>query len=467
HDLSKQGEGVGRTASGITVFVPYTAPGDRVRVEVLSVAKRFWRGQVKEWLVRSTQRQEPQCAWFGRCGGCDWQHLTYAAQSEAKRRIVQQSLRRLGQIQEMPEVQFHTTSEPWHTRDRVRWHVNKRAELGFFARKSQELLPIERCPVLSTALVSLLQVLQRRLPHLLLPVCTCSAVVVEGKILMALDLSASTVPNAQSKHDWGATFADWFQMLQEEMPNVVGGGLWCAQEHVYTYGCAFLSAEGGVRVRAEGFAQAGFQQNRLLREVLCTLWEQLPQPPSNLVEIYAGAGNLSSLFLDRVSRFLGLEFEGQAWMDAQALLVQESSEASMQEPSEASMHASSEASAVDMEEDSTHGGRRLGAKQFCAFDDRKDALCALLEQHGWSEVDVILLDPPRRGLHSKLRTTLAKVKPRAIMYVSCDSATLARDLSEFLPVGYRIKALHGLDMMPQTAHVEVVVLLLRVDSGVV
>jgi 23S rRNA (uracil1939-C5)-methyltransferase len=143
-DLARSGPGVGRDASGRVIFVPFTAPGDRVRVEIVMEDKRYAEGRVLELLESSRERAVPPCPVFGRCGGCEWQHLPYERQWSAKKSGVQHALKR---------VEIPTDGLPWDDfpADRVWEYRNRvqlrgfRDELGFYARGSNQVVGIEKC----------------------------------------------------------------------------------------------------------------------------------------------------------------------------------------------------------------------------------------------------------------------------------------------------------------------------------
>jgi 23S rRNA (uracil1939-C5)-methyltransferase len=144
--LSRAGAGVGRDASGRVVFVPFTAPGDTVRVEIVAEEKRYADGRLLEILEPSPDRVEPPCPVFGRCGGCEWQHLPYSLQWETKKGGVLHALGRVGI--EPSSLPFHSlpAERIWEYRNRVQLR-GFREEIGFYGRRSQKIVPIEKCHI--------------------------------------------------------------------------------------------------------------------------------------------------------------------------------------------------------------------------------------------------------------------------------------------------------------------------------
>ncbi len=144
--LAAGGDGVGRDESGRVVFVPYTAPGDRVRVALVEERERFARGRVVERLEAGPGRVVPRCPVFGRCGGCGWQHLSYPTQCRAKQTIVRDALERIAKLAP-PPLRWYASPRPYGYRERARVEASA-GGVGFRAQGSHEVVPIAGCPVL-------------------------------------------------------------------------------------------------------------------------------------------------------------------------------------------------------------------------------------------------------------------------------------------------------------------------------
>jgi 23S rRNA (uracil1939-C5)-methyltransferase len=142
--LSRAGAGVGRDASGRVVFVPFTAPGDKVRVEIVSEEKRYADGRLLEIIAPSPDRVTPPCPVFGRCGGCEWQHLPYSLQWNTKKGGVRHALARVGIEAESIPLEELPADQVWEYRNRVQLR-GFREEIGFYARKSKTIVPIDKC----------------------------------------------------------------------------------------------------------------------------------------------------------------------------------------------------------------------------------------------------------------------------------------------------------------------------------
>jgi len=162
-ELAAGGDGVGRAADGRVVFVPFTAPGDRVRVRVEREHRRFMHARVEQLIEPSALRVDPVCAVFGSCGGCAWQHVAYPAQLEAKRRIVSDAFARIARIHVPGGVQITPSPAPYGYRIRARLLVSE-GRIGFRRRRSHALCATQRCPILAPPLQQQLAELVRSMP---------------------------------------------------------------------------------------------------------------------------------------------------------------------------------------------------------------------------------------------------------------------------------------------------------------
>ena len=149
--LAPGGEGVGRDPAGRVVFVPFTAPGDRVRVRIEAARPRFARGSVEALLRPGPGRAEPRCEAFGACGGCAWQHVTYPVQLEAKREFIRDAIRRIAHLPVPEPLELVPCPQPYGFRIRTRARVED-GRVGYRQRRSHTLCPTRHCPVLAPAL---------------------------------------------------------------------------------------------------------------------------------------------------------------------------------------------------------------------------------------------------------------------------------------------------------------------------
>jgi 23S rRNA (uracil1939-C5)-methyltransferase len=390
--LAAGGDGVGRLPDGRVVFVPFSAPGDRVRVRLVESRGRFARGRVEELLEAGPDRVEPVCPVFGSCGGCAWQHVAYPAQLEAKRAILADALRRIGGFAEEPTTPQGFRSAwpsstgapsrcaaasrpgpppivpspaPYAYRGRTRVLVEA-GRVGYRRRRSHALCAVSRCPVLVAPL-------EDRLHEL-----------------------ASHPPTRDGEWE-----------------------LACGSGEVRA---APVGARGGPRIHLEvegrriGFSAGVFvQSNALLLAELAARVAAAAGSGRLAVELFAGAGLLTVGLASRFARVVAVEHDRAAVRDLRHNLA------------EAELHN------VEVV-----GGR---------VERALPTLAGL-------GPEALLLDPPRTGLPRGSAGDLAAVGPERIVYLSCDPATLARDLSELCACGFALHAVEAIDLFPQTPHVE-------------
>jgi len=373
-ELAAGGDGVGRGPDGRVFFVPFTAPGDRVRVQVTQSRARFVRARVESLLEPGPQRADPVCPVFGSCGGCAWQHLTYAAQLAAKARILEDALRRIGRLAPPGPIAIAPSPSAYGYRSRTRVLVEA-GRVGYRRRRSHVLCATTRCPVLLPALDEKLHELAQRPPRQ------------DGEWELA----------------WGDGQAR----------------------------AASLAAPGRERVSLEvageriGVSPGVFaQSNALLLPRLAARLLACAGTGGSALELYAGAGCFTLPLARRFERLVALEADPDAVRDLHANL------------------RDAGIAHVDV----------LGETLERALE--RDALAPLAPE-------ALVLDPPRAGLPEGAVEALARLAPARIVYLSCDPATLARDLALWLARGWALRSIEGFDLFPQTPHIEALALLER------
>ncbi len=391
--LAAGGDGIARD-QGIVIFVPRAAPGDRVRVSV-DARKRFARGTIEDLLIPSPQRVEPACRHYraDKCGGCQLQHLEYGAQLDAKRAIVRDAIVRIGkQPIEPPDI---TPSEK-------QWRYRRKLTLAMRKQPSGEwvigLHPYDD----AVGVFQLVDcpITDERVMHVWSQVMAAHrhfppADELRASVLVT-DEGASVV--MEGGNDWPDRAA-FFVAVPD------AATLWWKPLH---------RARALVAQRGEGNAPAFFAQvnesvGRALHEYV--LARTLFYTPARVIDAYAGAGATAIPLAQGGVRVIAIESDRAAAARCSALMPK--------------------------------GSRMIVGRV-------EDSISSVLP------ADVILVNPPRTGIHENVAEALQTVTqpPRAVIYVSCDPATLARDLTR-MP-RYRIASLRAFDMFPQTAHVETV-----------
>jgi 23S rRNA (uracil1939-C5)-methyltransferase len=337
HDVAFGGAGVG-TVDGKIVFVPLTIDGERVQAQVTEHRNGFDRGQLKKILLRSARRVEPVCPYFGRCGGCDYQHIAYDHQLELKRRQVNQLLVRIGQIADVEVSPTLPCATPYGFRNRITVHAMD-GRIGFFEKNSRHVVDVERCAIASPAINEALKVLRAKSLR-------------DGQHQTLRD---SGVPR---------TFTQTNEFIASALLEYLG--------------------------------------SQVTGEVL--------------VDAFCGSGFFGHALANKFRKVVGLDWSKPAIVAARK--------------------------AANLNEEYIGG-------------NVSEEIEAVLEKY---HPDTVILDPSAEGVESRVTDALTTTPPNRLIYVSCNPATLARDLSR-LKKRFRILAIQPFDMFPQTAEIETVAVL--------
>ncbi|HPG26948.1 MAG: class I SAM-dependent RNA methyltransferase [Spirochaetaceae bacterium] len=417
--LAAGGDGIARLPDGRVVFVEGGLPGDLVELDALEIRPRLARARIARLIEASPDRVEPECAHFGRCGGCQWQHLDYEAQVEAKRRIVQDALERIGGIAIEAPIGIVPSPAPYHYRARARL-VEADSGVGYRRRGSHEVEAISKCPILVEALEAPLAALRAQTSR--------GGDEIDG---------GSEVPDAALAGD-KAIDASGRGRRRRRRPTE-----WCllagSSGEAVARPATGRASKRGERSRVE-IAVAGerlrasvtsfVQGNALLWDALadavaaCALAPRDGRSPGRFVELYAGIGFLTVPLARRGLEGVAVESDRSALGDLEANLRR-----------------------------SRLGGRVEVVR------GRAELLRDLGERI--ARADVLLVDPPRVGLHEAVRRAIEEQGPGRCVYLSCDPATLARDLRALIAADYRLVSVRAFDLFPQTPHVETLAVLER------
>jgi 23S rRNA (uracil1939-C5)-methyltransferase len=415
------GEGLARTSEGV-LLVPWVVPGERAAVRIEERHKGVRRASVLEVFEPSTDRIAPACPYFSRCGGCHYQHIRYERQLEIKRQILAECFERIGKLPLQVPISV-LASEPWQYRNRTRLRIGKDPacfEIGYFEPLSHRLCSIESCPISSPAINDVIGKLAGGLGARCFPEGTAEIELFgsdSGGALLATVYSPAAAPESFGDRLReaipGLDSVCWREEISGSHSEKLGvkTTLWGSGSMVYRVG------EFHYRVGHDSF----FQTNRFLLPGLMDL------VTGNLagkraLDLYAGVGFLSLPLARRFEEVAAVE--------------------------------SNRASARDLESNLGVVGARARALQ---IDAEKFLATASPD---W---DAIVADPPRSGLSRMVLEHLCRLRPRRLVYVSCDPTTLARDLVVLVRAGYRMKSVHLADLFPQTFHLETVVHLERAE----
>ena len=411
------GEGMGHS-DGLAVFVPFVAPGETVAVRLDAHRKKFARGRVEKFVETSPGRVAPRCPYFTRCGGCHYQHLTYNSQLVYKREILLETLARLGGVRWEGPVEVHA-SPPFGYRNRSQWKVRQAAEggspIGYLEAGSDALCAVDQCPILSPRLEDTLARLRGLLERREIPAAL-------AEVEAFADGEDERILLSTSFTNFGGNTAQTLGgLLREAIPAIESLLLHDAsRDRFELLGPGYLRYTVGERRYRVGHLSF-FQVNRYLVGALAQ--RATAEATGQLaLDLYAGVGLFSLPLAASFERVVAVE--------------------------------GNPAATRDLEDNARSAAGRGGA-----IDVRtEDAEVFLPRTH--ERPDLILLDPPRAGLSDAVRARLLATGALDIRYVSCDPATLARDLKGLCET-YEVAGIELFDLFPQSFHVETLVRLRR------
>jgi 23S rRNA (uracil1939-C5)-methyltransferase len=405
-----------------TIFVPFVLEGEQVAAELVEQKPAFSRAMAKEILAASPERIEPGCPYFLDCGGCHYQHTKYEHQLEVKRAILRETLRRTARIDWSGEIGLHA-AEPWQYRNRTRVHVRHEPfALGYFRHNSRELISIAKCPIssplINKAIAALLELGSRGVVPKRVREIELFANADDSQMLVELLIDVEGEPIAQ------AALEGFTDAVREVLPETQGVCGFASGTDIFPWSkLAWCSGAGSLEYRVGDRSyrvQAGsfFQVNRFLAERLVSLVTD-KEEGALAVDLYAGTGLFSVPMAESFSRVIAVESARASYED----LLRN-----------ANGH---------LETSSLTTEQYLRKARFAKAPD------------------LAVVDPPRSGLGPKATSSLVQLGAARVTYVSCDPATLARDLRALVDGGYRIRSIDLVDLFPQTYHLESVVKLAR------
>ncbi len=436
---SAEGSGVGRTGDGLAVFVPLSAVGDRLRVRILKVKKTYAFGRLEEIISPSKERLGPDCPVYSKCGGCVWRHINYAEECRIKRQKVIDAAERIGGISAeiMPII---PSEKAERYRNKAQLPVGRDSDgrllTGFYAFHSHRIIDCGDCALQPKIFSEVTDVTREfmaltdntvydeqsgkgRLRHLYMRLGEVTnelmvCYVVNGNGLkredMLIGMLKERIPNLKT-----VVFNS-----NREKTNVILGG-----KNRTAYGNGYITDMlCGLKFRISPFSF--WQVNRAQAERLYGKAKEYAGLSGNeiLLDLYCGTGTIGLTMARDCKKLIGVEIIGDAVKDA--------------------------------EQNAALNG--ITNAEFICSDAENAA--AQLEKNGLKP-DVVIVDPPRKGCGEALVNTIAKMEPDRVVYVSCDPATLARDLKYFDRLGYKTNEITPVDMFPRTAHVESVVSISR------
>ena len=426
------GEGLGRlpaddSGRGKTVFVPFVLPEEIAEVRAMETKPSFVRAEVVELTHASPKRIEPGCEYFGRCGGCQYQHTTYEEQLKIKAEILRETLARGAKLELPVELQIHS-AEPWHYRNRTRFKIQTSPGFaaGYHRNRSHQILPVRHCPIssplINRAITAMWEAGEHNEiadsirevqffadhddQHALMEIYAAReltrqefervAVAIRGRVHEIVGVVAFEANRKSDEDETGPA------------ESASRGVLFGVGERSLTY----RAANADYKVSAGSF----FQTNRFLVDKLVSL-AITDMQGSNAFDLYAGAGLFTVPLAANFARLTAVE---------------------------ASPYSSADLTA------------NAPKNVKCVRSTTEDFL-----RTTGARAELVLVDPPRAGLGEKAAQALGRMHASRVTYVSCDPSTLSRDLRVLLQSGFSVEQAHLVDLFPQTYHMESVFHLVR------
>ena len=404
---------------GRPVLVPRALPGERLEVEEIRTARGVLRARPLKVLAAAPERVEAPCRYFGRCGGCHYQHFHAKDQSVAKREILRETLRRLGRISWDSEIPIHA-AHPWNYRNQAQFKVEGRADggvnLGFFASESHRVVDLDACPILSPRLNAVLAAL--RAPEWSGRLGECREIE-----MLADDRDEEVMLTLR-----GAFGTEQGKVLAQDCLGCLPGVVCVATEEEgrcapQVWGKAAL-VYAVKEFRYQVSPGCFFQASRfLLPELVEAVTGETAG--SLALDLFAGVGLFTLPLAQRFATVIGVE--------------------------------AGERAAADLTTNArTHGLNNVRAVAQTVYD--------FLRRFAQTSPDLVVFDPPRGGVGARTLELLAALRPKRLQYVSCSPPTLARDLEFLQKGGCHVESIELFDLFPQTYHIECVARLVSKDS---
>ena len=438
-DMGVDGEGIGHV-DGCTLFVKDALIGDVITAKIMKMKKNYGYARLMEILTPSRDRVEPKCAFHKQCGGCQIQALSYEKQMEYKKKKVLNNLTRIGGLTELPEFDVIGMDEPYHYRNKAQFPfgTDKNGEVvtGFYAGRTHSIISNTNCYLGVEENEQILEIILAHLKKYNIPAYDertgkglLRHVLIRkgfttGELMVCLILNGTRMPEVKELTAELIKIPGMTSItinVNTKQTNVIMG-----QEMKSVWGQDYITDYiGNVKYQISplSFFQVNPVQTRKLYERALEYAEV--ESGETVWDLYCGIGTISLFLAQKAKQVYGVEIVPQAIEDAK------------------------------------HNAKLNGFTNAEFYVGKAEDVLPKKYREENISADVIVVDPPRKGCDEALLQTIVQMRPKRVVYVSCDSATLARDLKYLTNEGYHIVKGTVVDQFPHTVHVETVVLLSR------
>jgi 23S rRNA (uracil1939-C5)-methyltransferase len=420
--IAAGGDGVAHP-DGFTLFIPYTATGEEAEVEVTRISRSYGKAKVINLTKPSPDRVAPPCPHYGKCAGCQLQHINYAAQLEAKKSFIADSLQRIGRISDFTINDPIGMENPWNYRNKAEFiagTIDGKIRLGYHIDEDNGFLPVDDCPIQHPLSNEILRAVENATEKFNIPLAQLIIRVAphnnEAMIIMVCWEKSEELAEAA-------------KYLRAELPNIAGI-LWSQVRGKSVVRRTFaLPLEGQLKftqqlgtenflVSAESFFQVNSEQAVKMLEVAREFTGDMKE--KLFADLYCGVGTFLLPLARGANRSFGIEEHPGAIRDADNNLA------------------------------------RSAIHNVTIYEGKVEIILQRMLRKG-RELDVAIVDPPRKGVGRQALSIIKELGTETIIMISCDPATLARDLGDLEALGYKIIEIQPIDMFPQTWHIETIV----------
>ena len=444
-DLGNEGEGIGKY-EGFTFFVKGALPGDRILARILKCKKTYGYARVEEILTASDARITPRCPVAGKCGGCQLPHMSYEKQLEYKKKKIEDCLTRIGGLDQVPEFSVIGMEEPWHYRNKAQFPVGVNKDgnivIGFYAGRTHAIMDSDCCYIQARENEAIVRIIRNYLTNYRISIYneeTHQGLVrhiltrvgyQSGEIMVCLIINGTELPHAEKLAEELKEKVSGFQCLclnvNREKTNVILGA-----QIIPVYGEPFITDSIGevkYQISPLSFYQVNPVQTRRLYETALAFADL--KGGEVVWDLYCGIGTISLFLAGKAGKVYGVEIVPQAIEDAKQ---------------------NARLNGITNAEFFVGASEEVMPRMYAELGDAVKA-------------DVVVVDPPRKGCDEALLDTICRMQVERLVYVSCDPATLGRDVAYLRERGYVVEKVRGVDMFGWTGHVETVCLMSRKEK---